>query len=83
MAEEKKKRGRPKLLNKTPKQFRIRPEVIDTVMEFKKQGKYASQDAVIEHAILHAKECDRFVPGGSDLAFTKDGEVEVLDLGGL
>jgi hypothetical protein len=81
---EKRGRGRPKLPD--PKQrmnFRMKSITIQTVKKLKKEGNYPSQDAVIEHTILHAKDCENFKPGEAGLVFGEGGEVEKVDLSEL
>lgn len=77
-------RGRPRLPEtKQRVNFRMRQPVIDTVMELKERGRYSSQDAVIEHTIMHASTCEGFTPGEPGLAWTKEGEVESVDMSEL
>ena len=79
----KRPKGRPRGPEKVQVNFRMKEVVIDTVQDFKKKGKYSSQDAVIEHTILHAKECEKFQPGEGGEVWTKDGEVEQIDFSDL
>lgn len=85
MAKEKKRgRGRPR--SPEPKKavnYRFREVVTKEIHKLKKAGKYSSLDAVVEDAILHVRDCDRFVPGAGGLVFTKEGEVEAIDLSEL
>lgn len=77
-------RGRPRLPEtKQRVNFRMKQAVIDTVAELKSRGKYSSQDAVIEHTIMHASTCEGFTPGEPGLAWTKEGEVESVDMSEL
>lgn len=61
----------------------MKQEVIDAVGDLMNRGRYSSQDAVIEHTILHAVTCDSFTPGEPGLAWTKEGEVESVDMSEL
>ena len=77
-------RGRPKLPD--PKHrinFRLTQPVISAIDELKQQGQYSSNDAVVEHTIMHASTCKDFMPGEPGLAWTKEGEVESVDMSEL
>lgn len=77
-------RGRPRLPEtKQRVNFRMKQKVINTVAELKARGKYSSQDAVIEHTIMHAAKCEEFTPGEPGLAWSKTGEVETVDMSEL
>lgn len=52
-------------------------------MKLKEEGEYSSQDAVIEHTIMHASTCEGFTPGEPGLAWTKEGAVETVDMSEL
>ena len=81
------KRGRGRPRSPEPKKavnYRFREVVTKTIHKFKREGKYSSLDAVVEHAILHASECEKFVPGEpGGIVFGKEGTVEHIDLSGL
>lgn len=68
---------------KKGKQFRLRPIVIDAVVQMQKEGGYDSQDAVVEHTVMHAQTCEGFKVGENDLAWGPEATAEKVDLSDL
>lgn len=79
------RKGRVKGPAKRPQQFRMRFEIIDIVKKIRALGGkvYKSNDAAIEHCVMHADTCPEFKPGEMNLVWSKDGKPQEPDLEGL